>query len=350
MDLPASFRALWLLGERKVELRDEPLEPPGPGELLVRIEAATTCGTDLKVYLRGGHPRMILPPDRFGHEMAGRVAACGEGVEGFSVGDRVVVSNSAPCGACRYCAAGRENLCLDLQYLNGAFAQFLIAPPRFVERATHLIPERLPARLAALAEPLACVLHGLEACEPEPGSDTLVVGAGPIGLLFVAALAAEGHRVVAADPHPGRLRTAARLGAAAQVQIRKQRADAMALRAAADDRLGFDLAVDATGTVEGWSRVVESLRPGGTANLFGGCPPGTRLPLDTERLHYSELTVMGVYHHRPSTVARALELLARESFEAGLLISAERPLAEGEEALQSMLRREALKVALLPWD
>src|SRR6185369_2185887 len=139
-----------------------PTPEPGPGEILVRIDAATTCGTDVKVFRRGGHPRMLKTPTPFGHEMAGRVAALGEGVHRFREGDRVVVANSAPCGRCRACRQGRENLCADLHYLNGAFSEALLVPRRFVERSTYSCPEGLPAERAALAEPLACVLHGIE--------------------------------------------------------------------------------------------------------------------------------------------------------------------------------------------
>jgi len=118
-----------------LDVREVPVPEPGPGELLLRVGAATTCGTDVKVFRRGGHPRMLKVPSPFGHEMAGTVAAVGAGVSRFREGDRVAVANSAPCGRCRACLRGHENLCSDLLYLNGGFAEYLLVPPRAVERS-----------------------------------------------------------------------------------------------------------------------------------------------------------------------------------------------------------------------
>jgi L-iditol 2-dehydrogenase len=348
VSLPASQRTVFLLGPEELELRRIPVLAPGPGEILVRIGAATTCGTDVKVFRRGGHPRMLKVPTPFGHEMAGTVAASGPGQSRFQEGERVVVANSGSCGVCEYCLAGRENLCLDLRYLNGAFAEFLLVPARFVERSTLPLPDGLPFEIAALTEPLACVIHGIDGSELRGPSDLAVYGAGPIGLLFVAALSSEGHRVVLADPNPSRLAAGRRLGAAETVVIERGGGQAPKVAACASRRGGFDAAVDATGLPEVWADTVASVRPGGLANLFGGCAPGSVLEIDTHRIHYSEITLKGVYHHRPATFRRALELLASGRFDARVLLSAERPLEELEEALRSMMRKEALKVVVRP--
>ena len=209
-----------LLGPEEIEIRDVPVPRPGDGELLLKVEAATTCGTDVKVFRRGGHPRMLKAPTLFGHEMAGRIAALGAGVRGYAIGDAIVVANSAPCLECEPCRRGRENLCEDLHYLNGAFAEYLLVPRRFVERNVHRIPDGLSFERAALAEPLACVLHGIDACELEKYGalgpvEILIFGGGPIGLLFVAALAHMGHRASARRSQSGtaRSRASARRGA-----------------------------------------------------------------------------------------------------------------------------------------
>lgn len=318
--------------------------------MLLRIEAATTCGTDVKVYRRGGHPRMLEVPTVFGHEFAGTVAAAGEGVERFAPGQRVVVVNSAPCGDCEYCELARENLCTDIRYLNGAFAEYILVPARFVERSTHLLPDRLPTERAALTEPLACVLHGIEACELPGGREAtgeiVVLGAGPIGLLFVATLARDGHRVILADPNPGRLEVGRRLGASEAVETARGGGQAEVLRKRTDRGRGAHVAIDCTGIPEVWIDAIGSVRPGGLVNLFGGCSPGTSIALDTHRVHYSEITIRGVYHHRPATARRALELLADPTFDAGALLTGERPITETEEALRSMMRKEALKVVI----
>ena len=164
MDMQRTMVGAVLTGPEQIEIRDMPVARPGPGEMLVSVQAATTCGTDVKVFRRGGHPRMLKVPTLFGHEMAGRVAALGDGVVDFKDGDAVVVANSAPCLTCEPCRRGRENLCEDLQYLNGAFAEFILVPERFVQRNTHKIPTGLDFGKAALTEPLACVLHGMNAC------------------------------------------------------------------------------------------------------------------------------------------------------------------------------------------
>jgi L-iditol 2-dehydrogenase len=378
---PRTRSIAYLVGAERLELRSEELPAPGPGELLVRIEAATTCGTDLKVFRRGGHPRMLQAPSPFGHEMAGTVEAigaedtgdrdgghgrggdggradgagaagrAGDGSGPFRVGDRVVVANSASCGACEWCRQGRENLCADLRYLNGAFAQAILVPRRFVQRSTWRLPGGLAPEVAAVTEPLACVLHGLDACaldRLDAPADIAIYGAGPIGLLFGSVLARGGHRTVVADPNPIRLEVAARLGAAAHIQVGREGGEADRVRRLARAAGGFDVAIEATGSPAAWWDALASVRPGGLVLLFGGCPPGTSVPLDTHHLHYSELTVKSTYHHRPETFRRALGMLARGDLDVRPLLSAERPLAELEAALHAMQRKEALKVVIRP--
>jgi len=352
MTLPKTMRGAVLLGPERIEVRKVPLAAPGPGQVLLSIEAATTCGTDVKVFRRGGHPRMLRVPTLFGHEMAGRIAALGAGVAGFAEGDAVVVANSSPCLVCRPCRLGRENLCEDLHYLNGAFAEFLTVPARFVEHNMHRIPDGLSFARAAMTEPLACVLHGVEACELERFSldgapvEVVVFGAGPIGLLFVGALAMAGHRVILADPNPPRLEVGVALGAAETVAIERGGGQAEAVRAVTEDGRGAWVAVDATGVPEVWQDAIACVRPGGLVNLFGGCAPGSTIGLDTHHVHYNEITVKGVYHHRPATVRRALALLANPAFDADRLLSGTRPIEGIEEALRSMMRKETLKVVI----
>jgi L-iditol 2-dehydrogenase len=305
----------------------------------------------VKVYRRGGHARMLKTPTLFGHEMAGRIAALGEGVRTYAVGDAVVVANSAPCLECEPCRRGRENLCEDLHYLNGAFAEYLLVPRRFVERSVHRIPDGLAFERASLAEPLACVLHGIDACElPKYGAlgpvEVLIFGGGPIGLLFVAALAHMGHAAILADPNPSRLQVAEAIGATATIAIGRGGGQAEAVRAKSDGGTGYWIAVDCTGQPGVWLDAIQSVRPGGLVNFFGGCAPDTSIALDTHLVHYSELTLKGVYHHRPETFRRALALLADPSFRADLLISGERPISGIVDALESMIRKESLKVVI----
>lgn len=351
MALPETMQGAMLLGPEEIEIRDVPVPVPSEGELLLKVEAATTCGTDVKVFRRGGHPRMLKAPTLFGHEMAGTVAVLGAGVRGYTIGDGIVVANSAPCLKCEPCIRGRENLCEDLHYLNGAFAEYLLVPRRFVERNVHRIPDGLSFERAALAEPLACVLHGIDACELEKYGakgpvEILVFGGGPIGLLFVAALARMGHSPVLADPNPTRLSVGTALGATRTIEIQRGGGQAAFVREQSLGGKGFWIAVDCTGQPGVWLDAIESVRPGGLINLFGGCAPGTSIPLDTHLVHYSELTLKGVYHHRPGTFRRAIALLADPALKADLLLSGTQPIAGVVEALRSMMRKEALKVVI----
>ncbi len=351
MNLPDTMRGAMLLGPEKIEVRDVAVPRPGAGEILLSIEAATTCGTDVKVYRSAGHPRMLETPCLFGHEMSGRVCAVGDGVKGFSEGDGVVVANSAPCGNCGPCRMERENLCEDLHYINGAFAEYILLPERFVGHNTHLIPDGLSFAKAAMTEPLGCVLHGMDACDLERHgkngpAEVAVFGAGPIGLLFTAACVRAGHRVILADPNANRLAVGAELGAAKTIEIARGGGQAERVRAETSRKQGVAVAIDSSGVPEVWSDAIQCVRPGGLVNLFGGCAPGTSIELDTHLVHYSELTIKGVYHHRPDTIVRALAMLADPGFKADLLLSAERPIDEIEDALKSMMSKDALKVVI----
>ena len=338
----------WLTGAEKIELREAPVPLPGPGELLLSIGAAVTCGTDVKVYRRGGHPQMLEVPSPFGHELAGTVIGCGDGVDGWQEGERVVVSNSASCGRCDYCARSSENLCPDLAYLNGAFSRYLVVPSRFVERAVYRIPQELGFAAAALSEPLACVLHGIEKLDPQPGERGVLFGAGPIGLLFTAVLSKRGLEVLVADPNEPRLELASSLGASAVLVVERGSPAAENALSMSPQAGGFDYAIDATGVPAGWLDALAAVRPGGRVSLFGGCAPGTAVELDSHRVHYEELTVMGAYHHRPADFSAALELLAAGEIDTDVFLSSERPLEEIEAALGDMIARRAVKVVIRP--
>lgn len=347
--LPEEMIGAVLVGPEQIEIRTLPLPEPAAGELLLRVEAATTCGTDVKVFRRGGHPRMLQVPALFGHEMAGTVAAVGDKVHAFALGERVVVANSAACGVCDYCRRQRQNLCTDLHYLNGAFAEYLRVPERFVNASTYAIPAGLGFDEAALTEPLACVLHGVEACDLDRhplAREIVIFGAGPIGLMFTAVLSGLGHRVILADPNASRLDVGRRMGAADTRLIARGGAQAELLRSAFAAGDGADLGIDCTGQPAVWSDCMQVLRPGGVALLFGGCAPGTRVELDTHHVHYSEITVKGAYHHRPDNVRRALHMLADQSISCANLLSGVRPIEEVEQALRAMMNKQALKVVI----
>jgi len=340
-------QVLYLLGPERVALRREPIPRPADGEVLLRIDAATTCGTDLKVWRRGGHPTMLSAPCPFGHEMTGTLAAVGSKVSPWREGDAVVVANSASCGQCHFCLAGRENLCTELLYLNGAFADYILVPEPFVRRSTYRRPAGLEPAMAAMTEPLACVFHGLSACSLDVLTECIVLGAGPIGLMFVAELAHRGHRVILGDLVGERLVVGKNLGASKTVLLSGDREDGNILRAATDRKQGAQLVIEATGVPSAWSNAMQAVATGGEVMLFGGCAPGTTTDLDTHRLHYSEITVKGVYHHRPATVRSALDRLAGGELRLELLLQDRCDLEGVEGALRRMASREILKAVVV---
>jgi L-iditol 2-dehydrogenase len=277
-------RALRFHAPGDLRVEDVPDPEPGPGDVLVRVEVALTDSTDLKAFRRG-HPVLLAEtPSPFGHEF------CGVEVE---TGRRVVAANSAPCGACAACTRGDETLCEHLlPLLNGAYAELLVVPERIAGVNLLPVPAGLAPEVAALVEPLACCLHGVERAGVEPGETVALLGAGPIGLLLCACVADAGGRPVVVGGRQERRELAAEFGAVA---------------GPADDA---DVVIEATGTADGWRDAVELARPGGTVVLFGGLPADAEVPFDAYRLHYEELTLRGAFHHTPRTVRAALAFLA----------------------------------------
>jgi L-iditol 2-dehydrogenase len=334
----------------KENLRVEAVEVPriGRGELLVRVKAALTCGTDVKVFLRGYHARMIVPPAVFGHELAGDVVALGEGVRDFRVGQRVVAANSAPCQQCYYCVRGNENLCEDLLFNNGAYAEYIRIPARIVEKNTYEIPDHIGYKDAALAEPLACVLRGLEETGVRSGDTVAVVGLGPIGLMFVRLAKVRGARVIALGRRPKQLERAERLGADEMISTAGTTDPARAVRDLTHGR-GADIAIEAVGTPATWELAVQLVRRGGTVNFFGGCPSDTRISLDTSLLHYSEIRCLASFHHTPAHVRRALEVINAGYITARDFVKGEEPLANLLEVMRYLTSHNGhLKTAIIP--
>ncbi len=346
--IPTRMRAVTFHGPGDIRYGTVPVPRPGPGEVLVRIQVALTCSTDVKTFRRG-HPVMIQEiPTVFGHEFAGEVAAVGEGVERFGVGQRVAAANSAPCFSCGYCRHGRENLCERLLFLNGAFAQYIRVPAPLAAVNLFPLPDDLPAREAAFLEPLACVLHGIDRAAVRADDTVAILGTGPLGLLLLQAARLRGARCIAAGRGALRLSRAYASGAEAVVDVAATPDPVAAIRERTPGGLGPDIVIEAVGRPEAWEQAAAVARKGGTVVFFGGCAPGSEVRLDTRRLHYEELTLLGVFHHTPAHVRQALDLLAGRLLALDPLISHEMPLKDLEAALLAMERREALKVAIIP--
>lgn len=255
-----TMKAAVLHGREDIRIEQVPVPDAGPGELVLRVDAALTCGTDLKVFRRGYHARMIVPPALFGHELAGTVVQTGEGVTEFSSGSRVVALNSAPCGQCYFCARGQENLCDDLMFNNGAYAEFIRIPARIVVQNTLHVPDHVPLEHAALTEPLACAVHGFEDCQSHPGDTVAVIGGGPLGLMILHVAALAGCEVIAVVKHDGQVDAARQLGATHIVQSANIRKAIRDVRELTPGGRGVDIAIEAVGIPETWE---ENGAPGG---------------------------------------------------------------------------------------
>ncbi|MGA7832784.1 MAG: zinc-binding dehydrogenase [Terracidiphilus sp.] len=338
-----------LHGREDIRIEQVPIPEAGPGELVLRVDAALTCGTDLKVFRRGYHARMIVPPALFGHEMAGTVMESGKGVTGFATGDRVVALNSAPCGQCYFCARGQENLCDDLLFNNGAYAEFIRIPARIVAKNTLHVPDRVPLEHAALTEPLACAVHGFEDSRPNPGDTVAVIGGGPLGLMIMHVAALYGCQVIAIVKHDGQMEAARQLGAAHVVQTTNIRKAIRETRALTEKNRGVDIAIEAVGIPEAWEEAVELVRKGGTVNFFGGCALGTHVKLDTNRIHYSNITLRATFHHTPAICRKALELIGGGRFQAGAFITGHARLNELNRVFEMLMKRSSeIKTAIVP--
>lgn len=337
-----------LYGPRDVRLEYRPRPGVGPGEVLVKIKAALTCGTDAKVYSRGGHPRMIIPPAVFGHEFSGVIEETGKGVKGFKPGDKVVAANSAPCGKCFYCKLGRESLCEDLLFINGAYAQYILIPKRIVEKNLLHLPEGVSFKEGCLVEPLACVIHGLEESGICLGDTVVVNGAGPIGLMYVALAKLKGARVISTDVQDFRLKMARKIGADEIIKVNEVEDTVKAVLKLTPGGRGADVVIEATGVPEVWEKSIEMVRPAGIVNLFGGCKPGSKISLDTTRFHYGEQTLKAVFHHTPHYVRLALEMIRRKAIKHHLLITHELPLKKLPLALEMITSQQGIKIAVIP--
>jgi L-iditol 2-dehydrogenase len=299
-------KAVLFHGPGDIRVEDVPRPDPGPGDVLVQVEVALTDGTDLKTYRRG-HPLLLGdPPSPFGHEFCGVDVATGR---------RVVAANSD----------GER----PLELLNGAYAEYVLVPERIARVNLLAVPPRLAPEAAAMVEPLACCLRGVDLARIEAGQTVAVLGTGPIGLMLCACVADAGGWPVAVGGRPERRDLAPRFGARP------------------GDGDGADVVIEAAGTVEAWEDALRLVRPGGTVVFFGGLERGTTVAVDAYRVHYEELTLRGAFHHTPRHVRAALAFLASGAYPWEELVT-HRVRLDGLPALFADPPRDLLKAAVLP--
>ncbi len=319
------------------------------GEILVKVGTALTCGTDVKTYKRG-HPLLIKHiPALFGHEYAGTIEAVGKDVKHFQEGMRVVATNSAPCGDCFFCKRDMPNLCAELKdsLVNGAFAEYIRVPERVVKWNTHQIPDSLSFRDAALTEPLACVVHGIEEANIRLGDTVVIIGAGPIGQMMVMLAKKSGaSTVIVSDLAALRRNVAKKAGA--DITIDPSKENPIERVQEETSRRGADVVIEAVGLPALWEQAIDMTRDAGTTVLFGGAASGTTFQVDTVRFHYGQLTLKGVFHLKPRHVEQALKIIIAGDVQPDLLISHKMPLERINEALEMMSEGKTMKVAIHP--
>lgn len=341
-----TMQAVIFHGPRDIRMEEVPIPKPGPGEVLLRVGAALTCGTDFKAYRQGHRVLLGEGPSPFGHELAGTVAEAGPGAERFAPGMRVVAANSAPCDACFFCAKGQPQLCDDLRLHNGAYAQYSLLPARIVRHNLYEVPPDLELRDAALCEPLACAVHAVDVMAVLPGERVSVLGGGVMAMLLVETLKARQARVLVVGRGKSSLHRAHEAGAERVVSS----LDADPLSAARDftSGRGADCSFEAVGTPQTWQTAVSMTRKGGRVCLFGGCAHGTIVPVDAHRIHYGQIALQGVFHHTPRHFQEALALIAGRKVNPRHYVASSIPLSEVPGYFERMHERSAFKVAVIP--
>jgi len=336
------------------DVRFEQIEIPSPGqgELLVKIGAALTCGTDIKTYERG-HPTIIKKvPSTFGHEFSGQVVAVGEGVTQFKEGDRVCTCNAVPCGECYYCKIGHRNLCEDLLILNGAYAEYIVIPERMARFNVYKLPDHMTYQEAAVSEPLGTAVHCIRHAGIRQGDTVAVLGSGPLGLMLCRLAFLQGARVIlSGEITEERKRVASEFGVVEFIDIlevtepqdRIQRVKELSFGGR-----GADIAIEAAGFPAAWEEAMQMIRKAGTVVFHGGCKAGTTITVDTHTMHYAENKLIGVYHQDPDDYRRSFQLLSSRLVDGRKFVSDTMPLNQLISAFERVRRFEGIKFAIDP--
>jgi len=344
------MKAIQFYAPKDIRYEEVSVKPPEAGEVVVKIMAALTCGTDVKTYRRG-HPVLIKEvPSGFGHEFSGIIEKVGRGVTDFKTGDRVVAANSAPCGECFYCKREEYNLCENLNLLNGAYAQYITVPARIVKKNMLILPDNLGFEKAAFCEPLANVVHGAERTGIKEGDSVGIIGIGPIGLMFARIAKLMGARVIAAGRNPMKLKAAEEFAHADEIiDLKKYKTPVKIFKEFSAENKGLDVAIECVGLPEIWEQIFDCVRPGGTVHFFGGCKSGSKVTFDTTKMHYGDIKMMSVFHHTPFYFRKALKYIASGDVEVEKLITDTLPLEKVEYAMQQHIEGKAIKFLINPW-
>lgn len=330
-----------------LDLRFEKIPIPriSHDEILVRVRATLTCGTDYKAYLRG-HPKIRIPGP-LGHEFSGEIAAVGPSVRNFQVGDSVACVHTAPCGACFFCQKHQENLCVSLtdQMAYGSYAEYIRIPSHVVMRNCMHLPQGISYAAAALMEPLACCIHGMKTLNLREGETVIIIGDGPIALMMLALARKRGAgRILLVGQNLVRMKVAEELGA-----------DVTCHMGSSDEKIyrefpprGADAVLECVGLTDTWKRSLLLARLGGRILFFGGCPSGHTVEIDAEKIHYGNISMYGSFHYTPADVREALEFISVNKKIPDFFITQTVPLSEIVRVFSDKKQADYVKVAFIP--
>jgi L-iditol 2-dehydrogenase len=342
----SSMRVAMYYSNQDVRLEEKPMPQISPGEVLMRVEASGICGTDLLEWYRQHKAPMVL-----GHEVAGVIAAVGEGVKHYRVGERICAAHHVPCNACHYCLSGHHTVCDTLRRTNfdpGGFAEYVRLPRINVEQGIFRLPDEVSFEQATFVEPLACVLRGQRSAHLEPGQSVLVIGSGVAGLLHMQLARISGaDHVVATDIVDYRLEAARRFGVDVAVHARDYAP--ASLRETADGRLA-DLVVICSGAKSAINQALESVERGGTVLFFASTDPGVSVPMSVNDLFWrNETTLTSSYGGSPADYAAALDLIQAGKIHVREMITHRLGLAQTGLGFQLVARaQDSLKVIIEP--
>lgn len=348
--MTAKMKAAQFYGPEDLRVEQIDIPEVGAGEVLVKVKTALTCGTDFKAY-RQGHPVLLGTnyPTPFGHECAGIVDKVGEGVTKFKPGMHVVAANSAPCFECFYCKKNQPNLCENLRLLNGTYAEYIKIPASIVRANMYQIPDGLSFRHAAITEPFSCAVHAYHRLNIQPDDTVVILGCGIMGLLFTAVAVHHGTRVIAVGRNEEKLEKAKKIGAQHVINVKElDNQDPVPAILKLTEGRGADFVVEAVGQTQAWEQAFKASRKGGTVCLFAGCKKGSTFSLDTHRVHYEEVNVMGIFHHTPEYFQKALEYIQAGVLNPDLLITNEISLDEVATFFKNEAFSSPFKTAILP--
>lgn len=337
----------FLVDFKKIELKETEIPEPSEGEVVIAVKSALTCGTDLKIYLRG-HPKFKFPM-LFGHECSGVVYKVGAGVKNFKEGDEVMFANSASCGRCYYCNRGYENLCVNLfeNIFFGAYSEFAKVPAQIVRRNMFIKPKSLTFTQSAFLEPVSCVMNGIRNLNIMDGDSVLIIGDGAIGLIFTLAVKKFFNvTLLVAGKHNNRLKVALELGADEVINVSEHKLSDRLMELTSG--IGPNLIIECTGKPEVWEESVDLVARGGEVILFGGCPAGAKVSFDATKIHYDQITIKGIFHFTSKDVRTAYDFLSDNSSNLLKIISGKYALAQLPEVFEQLANRNGIKYEIKP--